>query len=80
MKRFEYKIFDAGDYTDSQFSEERLNELGSEGWELCGVGITISYSGAVENTFYFKKDLGVLMPTSGLPFSVQRREPDKEGS
>jgi len=52
MKKFEYKILDIpakgffGGRIDHQELTNKLNELGSEGWEVASLGNTNMYSNA----------------------------------
>lgn len=46
MKRFEYKVGTA--------SEQLLNDLGAEGWEVCGMAESEDYYGLV---YTFKREL-----------------------
>lgn len=48
MKTYKYKIIK----TDTEIGEPRLNALGKQGWELCGVNCdTYGY------TYYIKKEI-----------------------
>lgn len=49
MKQYKYKIIK----TDREISETRMDGLGKQGWELCGV---IYYEG-FGFTYYIKKEI-----------------------
>lgn len=54
MKKFEYKTLDL--IPGNQYTEENLNKLGSDGWEL--VTVTTSKIGYdMKNRYIFKREV-----------------------
>lgn len=49
MRKFKYKVIN----TFTEISEGKLNLLGNQGWELCGV-VYYEFSGF---TYYIKKEI-----------------------